>query len=251
MGRKAQAIVIASVLAGAGVGAVVLLLADRSPSGPAPSQETVFDSVRLDSLRREQEGPGLAAQTMPEPVPREEPPPRPAGDTTPSPRPEQPSRVDVRESWRSAQAVLRGPDPVDAHAALTDARGLVVAADGIVEGPVADAILHLLRDRTNISRCFVVRGVAYGKPKRLDPRVVERMVEIARVTPFDDPDCGYFFYFLVPHLDPRPSVVVDLALEKLETTGPGQAGDDFQVQVLTGDETRRPLVTRVMDDSLV
>ena len=120
----------------------------------------------------------------------------------------------------------------DRNGAERAVQGLVAAADGIVEGAVADAVLHTLRDGTDLPRAFVVRGVANGKFVRLDPRLLDRMLAIARGVPPSDYQCYYFFHFVAPRLEPRPPAVVDLALKIVETPG-GLGGPGF-VTTLSG-----------------
>ena len=139
-------------------------------------------------------------------------------------------RFDPRPSELEAWvAEVMGSTRNDAE---TNVAGLVAAADGIVEGIVADAVLHLLRDGTDITKAFVVRGVFYGDFKRLEPRVVDRMVAVARAAGIDSYDASYFFVFIGRRLDPRPSNVVDAALDFLPD--PGAGGDDGIVLTLTG-----------------
>lgn len=128
-------------------------------------------------------------------------------------------RIDPRpDDVERALAELRSAARFEAERSVET---LVLMADGVVEGAVADAVLHVLRDGTDIPRCFVMRGVASGKLRVLDPRVVARMVEIAGGVPPQDYDSFYFLYFVAPRLEPRPDAVVELAMRVLTTPGPG------------------------------
>jgi hypothetical protein len=116
-----------------------------------------------------------------------------------------PSRDDVAMWLDEARSA-------DRNTAESTARGLVAVAEGLVEGEVADAVLHLLRDGTEIKKAFVMRGLQQAK--RFDGRVEARLLEIVRAAPARDYDSAYFFHFLTPRWAPKSDAVVDLLLER-------------------------------------
>ena len=136
-------------------------------------------------------------------------------------------RIDPRpDDVERAIAAVRSAGRSEAARAVAT---LVLMADGVVEGPVADAFLHVLRDGTEVAPSSVMEGLAFpphGKFRRLDPRVVDRMIDIAGGLPPSAPDCASFLEYVAPHLEPRPEGVIDLALRVLETPG---AQQDFKV----------------------
>jgi len=106
--------------------------------------------------------------------------------------------------------------------ALADAPGsrgettmqmLVQAADGRVEGRVAEAALHLLRTGGQHKQAFLMRGLQGFKT--LSPELVTRMIDIAGAAAPTDYDSHYFFHFIAPRIDPKGDRLVDLTLELL------------------------------------
>lgn len=131
---------------------------------------------------------------------------------------------DVRRAAREALAVvqpetgdlawwLEEAQTADRNNAETTTEFLVRVAEGRVEGEVADAVLHLLREGTDIKKAFVMRGLQQSKD--FDPRVEARLVEIVRAVEPHDYDSGYFFHFLAPRMDPKSDAVVDLILDRV------------------------------------
>ncbi len=122
-------------------------------------------------------------------------------------------------------ATVIKPKPGDVERWLVVARGalprgeaetvaqlLVKAAEGQVTGAVAEAILHLLRDRTSIKKAFVMRGIQ--RFKVLDPRVESRLLDIVQSVDPQDYDSAYFFHFLAARIDPKSDRLVDLILDR-------------------------------------
>ena len=131
---------------------------------------------------------------------------------------------DVRRAAREALAVVQ-PMTSDLDWWLEEARTadrsnaestagfLVRVAEGRVEGKVADAVLHLLREGTDIRKAFVMRGLQQATV--FDPAVEARLVEIVRSVDPQDYDSHYFFHFLAPRLDPKSDAVVELILDRV------------------------------------
>lgn len=135
---------------------------------------------------------------------------------------------DIRRAAREALAVVQPltsdlamwieeAQRADRSNAETTTEFLVRVAEGRIEDEVADAVLHLLRDGTDIKKAFVIRGLAEATV--FDPRVEARLIEIVRSVEPHDYDSGYFFHFLAPRLDPKSDAVVDLILDRV---GKGQ-----------------------------
>jgi hypothetical protein len=121
------------------------------------------------------------------------------------------SRAEDVDPW------IREVESADRSSAEESVFGLVAAADGVVEGRVADAVLAVLADGRDVKRAFVMRGLQQFKS--MDARLVDRLVEIVRSVPPQDYDSGYFFHFLAPRFDPKPEPVVDVALEAAAKPG--------------------------------
>lgn len=94
------------------------------------------------------------------------------------------------------------------------AHAIVRTAEGVLQGDAADAVLHLLRDGTDIRKAFVVRGLQ--SVKQWDPVVEARLVEIVGAAPASSYDSSYFFHFITPRMDPKSDAIVDLMLAKIE-----------------------------------
>lgn len=90
---------------------------------------------------------------------------------------------------------------------------LVQAADGRVEGRVAEAALHMLRTGGSQKQAFLMRGLQGFKT--LSPELVTRMIDIAGAAAPTDYDSHYFFHFIAPRIDPKSDRLVDLTLELL------------------------------------
>lgn len=134
---------------------------------------------------------------------------------------------DAAVRWAARSALIHvDPDPSDLAWWVEEAKsanrqnaeevaaGLTTLSRGVIRGDVADAYLQLLRDGTNIKRAFVMRGLR--EANEFDPDVVARLVEIVRSAPDSDYDSSYFFHFVASRMDPKPDVVLDLALERFD-----------------------------------